>query len=108
LNTDASVRRLKGPTRPVQNEEARAIVMASLSPVDMVMLFDDDTPLELIRALRPEVLIKGADYTVDQVVGADLVQGWGGEVLLVELRDGHSTSGTIRRMALPEPAIATK
>lgn len=104
LNTDASVRRLKGPTRPVQNEDARAIVMASLSPVDMVMLFDEDTPLELIRALRPEVLIKGSDYTVDQVVGADLVQGWGGRVLLVELREGHSTSGTIRRMAMPEVA----
>ena len=104
LNTDASVRRLKGPTRPVQNEDARAIVMASLSPVDMVMLFDDDTPLELIRALRPDVLIKGADYTVDQVVGSDLVQGWGGQVLLVELREGHSTSRTIRRMAVPEPA----
>jgi D-beta-D-heptose 7-phosphate kinase/D-beta-D-heptose 1-phosphate adenosyltransferase len=101
LNTDASVRRLKGPTRPVQNEAARAIVMASLSPVDMVVLFDEDTPLELIRALRPDVLIKGADYTVDQVVGADLVQGWGGRVLLAELREGHSTSGTIRRMALP-------
>ena len=93
LNTDASVRRLKGPTRPVQNEDARAIVMASLSPVDMVVLFDEDTPLELIRALRPDVLIKGSDYTVDQVVGADLVQGWGGQVLLVELREGHSTSG---------------
>ena len=66
------MRRLKGPTRPVQNEEARAIVMASLSPVDMVVLFDEDTPLELIRALRPDVLIKGADYTVDQVVGGDL------------------------------------
>ena len=101
LNTDASVRRLKGPTRPVQNEDARAIVMASLSPVDMVMLFDEDTPLELIRTLRPDVLIKGADYTVDQVVGGDLVQGWGGKVLLVDLREGHSTSGTIRRMAAP-------
>ncbi len=101
LNTDASVRRLKGPTRPVQNEDARAIVMASLSPVDMVVLFDEDTPLELIRALRPDVLIKGADYTVDQVVGADLVQGWGGQVLLIDLREGHSTSGTIRRMAAP-------
>jgi D-beta-D-heptose 7-phosphate kinase/D-beta-D-heptose 1-phosphate adenosyltransferase len=101
LNTDASVRRLKGPTRPVQNEDARAIVMASLSPVDMVVLFDEDTPLEMIRALRPDVLIKGADYTVDQVVGGDLVRGWGGEVLLVDLREGHSTSGTIRRMALP-------
>jgi D-beta-D-heptose 7-phosphate kinase/D-beta-D-heptose 1-phosphate adenosyltransferase len=104
LNTDASVRRLKGPTRPVQNEDARAIVMASLSPVDMVVLFDEDTPLELIRALRPDVLIKGADYTVDQVVGADLVRAWGGEVLLVELREGHSTTSTIRRMAVPGPA----
>ena len=102
LNTDASVRRLKGPTRPVQNEDARAIVMASLSPVDMVVLFDEDTPLEMIRALRPDVLVKGSDYTVDRVVGADLVQGWGGRVLLVDLREGHSTSGTIRRMALPE------
>jgi D-beta-D-heptose 7-phosphate kinase/D-beta-D-heptose 1-phosphate adenosyltransferase len=98
LNTDASVRRLKGPTRPVQNEDARAIVMASLSPVDLVTLFDEDTPLELIRLLRPDVLIKGSDYTVDQVVGADLVQGWGGDVLLVDLREGHSTTGTIRRM----------
>ncbi|MSP00701.1 MAG: D-glycero-beta-D-manno-heptose-7-phosphate kinase [Acetobacteraceae bacterium] len=101
LNTDASVRRLKGPTRPIQNEGARAIVMASLSPVDMVMLFDEDTPLEMIQALRPDVLIKGSDYTVDQVVGGDLVQGWGGKVLLVDLREGHSTSGTIRRMTLP-------
>ena len=102
LNTDASVRRLKGPARPVQNEDARAIVMASLSPVDMVVLFDEDTPLETIRALRPDVLIKGSDYTVDQVVGGDLVMGWGGRVLLAELREGHSTSGTIRRMAVPE------
>jgi D-beta-D-heptose 7-phosphate kinase/D-beta-D-heptose 1-phosphate adenosyltransferase len=104
LNTDASVRRLKGPSRPVQNEDARAIVMASLSPVDMVVLFDEDTPLKLIGALRPDVLIKGSDYTVDQVVGADLVQSWGGQVLLVELREGHSTSGTIRRMTAPGTA----
>ena len=98
LNTDESVRRLKGPTRPVQNETARATVMASLSPVDLVVLFDEDTPIELIRALRPEVLVKGADYTIDKVVGADLVHGWGGKVLLVDLQQGHSTSGTIRRM----------
>jgi D-beta-D-heptose 7-phosphate kinase/D-beta-D-heptose 1-phosphate adenosyltransferase len=104
LNTDASVRRLKGPTRPVQNEDARSIVMASLSPVDMVVLFDEDTPLELIRALRPDVLVKGSDYTVDQVVGASLVQGWGGEVKLVDLREGHSTTGTIKRMAVSGPA----
>ncbi len=98
LNTDASVRRLKGPTRPVQNEAARAIVMASLSPVDLVVLFDEDTPLNLIRLLKPDVLIKGSDYTVDQVVGGELVQSWGGEVRLVDLREGHSTTGTIRRM----------
>ena len=108
LNTDASVRRLKGPTRPVQNEDARAIVMASLSPVDLVVLFDQDTPLEMITALRPDVLIKGSDYTVDQVVGADLVHGWGGRVLLVDLREGHSTTGTIRRMAPPDKAAAAR
>jgi D-beta-D-heptose 7-phosphate kinase/D-beta-D-heptose 1-phosphate adenosyltransferase len=101
LNTDASVRRLKGPARPVQNEDARAIVMASLSPVDMVVLFDEDTPLEMIQALRPDVLVKGSDYTVDQVIGGDLVRDWGGKVLLVDLREGHSTTGTIRRMTAP-------
>lgn len=98
LNTDASVKRLKGPTRPLQNEMARATVMASMAPTDLVILFDDDTPLEAIKALRPDVLVKGSDYTVDQVVGADLVQGWGGKVALVTLREGHSTTGTIRRM----------
>ena len=102
LNTDASVKRLKGPTRPLQNETARAIVMASMSPVDLVTLFDDDTPLDMIQALRPDVLVKGSDYTVDRVVGADLVQGWGGQVVLVTLREGHSTTSTIRRMAVPE------
>lgn len=101
LNTDASVKRLKGPTRPVQNETARATVMASLSPVDLVVLFDQETPLDLIRALRPDVLVKGADYTLDQVVGGDLVRGWGGRVLLVNLQEGHSTTGTIKRMTAP-------
>lgn len=101
LNTDASVKRLKGPTRPVQNESSRATVMASLAPIDLVTLFDEDTPLELIRLLRPDVLVKGADYTMEQVVGGDLVQSWGGRVLLVDLQEGHSTTGTIRRMAVP-------
>ena len=100
LNTDASVGRLKGPTRPVQSEVARATVMASLAPVDLVTLFGEDTPLDLIRLLRPDVLVKGADYRIDQVVGGDLVTGWGGRVLLVDLRQGHSTSATIRRMAV--------
>ncbi len=104
LNTDASVKRLKGPTRPLQNETARATVMASLAPVDLVVLFDQDTPFELIQALRPDVLVKGADYSVEQVVGADLVQSWGGTVLLVELQQGHSTTGTIRRMTDTAPA----
>lgn len=99
LNTDASVKRLKGPTRPLQNETARATVMASLAPVDLVVLFDEDTPFEMIRELRPDLLVKGADYTIDNVVGADLVQGWGGTVFLVQLQEGHSTTGTIRRMS---------
>ena len=98
LNTDASVKRLKGPSRPLQNEMARATVMASMTPVDLVMLFDEDTPLEMIKALRPDVLVKGSDYTIDQVVGGDLVREWGGKVVLVTLREGHSTTGTIRRM----------
>jgi D-beta-D-heptose 7-phosphate kinase / D-beta-D-heptose 1-phosphate adenosyltransferase len=101
LNTDASVKRLKGPTRPLQNEMARATVMASMAPVDLVTLFDEDTPLEMIQALRPDVLVKGSDYTVDQVVGGDMVQAWGGRVVLVTLREGHSTTGTIRRMTAP-------
>ena len=104
LNTDASVKRLKGPSRPVQNETARATVMASLAPVDLVVLFPEDTPLQTIEVLRPDVLVKGADYSIDQVVGADLVQGWGGIVVLVELREGYSTSGTIRRMTAPTVA----
>jgi D-beta-D-heptose 7-phosphate kinase/D-beta-D-heptose 1-phosphate adenosyltransferase len=98
LNTDDSVRRLKGPTRPVQSETARATVMASLAPVDMVVLFAEDTPRELIAQLHPDVLVKGSDYSVETVVGADLVLGWGGRVLLVDLREGFSTTGTIRRM----------
>ena len=98
LNTDASVKRLKGPSRPLQNETARATVMASMAPVDLVTLFDEDTPREMIQALRPDVLVKGSDYTVGQVVGGDLVIGWGGQVLLVTLEDGHSTTGTIKRM----------
>jgi D-beta-D-heptose 7-phosphate kinase/D-beta-D-heptose 1-phosphate adenosyltransferase len=104
LNTDTSVKRLKGPTRPVQNETARATVMASLAPVDLVVLFDEETPIELVRALRPDVLVKGSDYRLEDVVGAAEVQGWGGKVVLVDLQQGHSTTGTIRRMRAPEAA----
>jgi len=98
LNSDASVKRLKGESRPVQNESSRGTVLASLAAVDLVVIFEEDTPLELIRALRPDLLVKGADYTVDKVVGADLVQGWGGKVFLADLQQGHSTTATIARM----------
>ncbi|MBS0644099.1 MAG: D-glycero-beta-D-manno-heptose 1-phosphate adenylyltransferase [Proteobacteria bacterium] len=101
LNTDASVKRLKGPSRPLQNEMARATVMASMAPVDLVTLFDEDTPLELIQLLQPDVLVKGSDYTVEQVVGSQEVQARGGRVVLVTLQEGHSTTGTIRRMTAP-------
>lgn len=99
LNSDASVRRLKGPGRPVNDERTRALVLAALAGVDGVVLFDEDTPLELIRALRPELLVKGADYRLEEVVGGAEVQGWGGEVLLAELVPAASTSGTIARIA---------
>jgi D-beta-D-heptose 7-phosphate kinase/D-beta-D-heptose 1-phosphate adenosyltransferase len=99
LNSDDSIRRLKGKDRPIQAEAARAAVLASLASVDLVVVFGEDTPVELIKALRPDVLVKGADYRLDQVVGADLVQGWGGRVLLAELAAGHSTTATIRKIA---------
>ena len=98
LNSDESVRRLKGESRPVQSELARATVLASLASVDLVVIFGEDTPLALIQALRPDVLVKGADYTVDRVVGADLVQSYGGRVVLADLAAGHSTTNTIARM----------
>lgn len=97
LNTDASVRRLKGPTRPVQNEHARSVVMAAIDSVDLVTLFGEDTPLELIERLKPDVLIKGADYTVETVVGSSFVLAHGGRVALVPLEVGHSTTSIIAR-----------
>ena len=98
LNSDASVARLKGPTRPVQGEAARAAVLASLATVDLVNVFDEDTPIELIRAIQPDVLIKGADYKVEQVVGGELVNEWGGVVRLAELLPGNSTTATVARI----------
>jgi D-beta-D-heptose 7-phosphate kinase/D-beta-D-heptose 1-phosphate adenosyltransferase len=98
LNTDASVKRLKGAARPIQHEAARAAVLASLATVDCVTLFDEDTPIELIRALRPEVLVKGSDYTVEQVVGGDIVLDYGGQVKLAQLLPGNSTTATVARI----------
>jgi D-beta-D-heptose 7-phosphate kinase / D-beta-D-heptose 1-phosphate adenosyltransferase len=103
LNTDTSVRRLKGPERPVQVEGSRAVVIAALNSVDMVMLFDDDTPMELIQVLRPDVIFKGADYTVDTVVGSSFVHGYGGRVVLVDLEVDQSTSNLIARARMPQP-----
>jgi D-beta-D-heptose 7-phosphate kinase / D-beta-D-heptose 1-phosphate adenosyltransferase len=99
LNSDGSARRLKGPTRPIQHESARSAVLASLSAVDLIVIFTEDTPIELIRAIRPKVLVKGADYRLDEVVGADIVKRGGGEVLLAELMPGYSTTATIARLA---------
>jgi D-beta-D-heptose 7-phosphate kinase/D-beta-D-heptose 1-phosphate adenosyltransferase len=99
LNSDASVRRLKGKTRPIQQEAARAAVLASLSAVDLVVIYDEDTPQETLEALRPDLLVKGADYTIDRIIGADLVQSWGGKVWLAELLNGYSTTATVRKMS---------
>ena len=98
LNSDLSVRRLKGEGRPLQSEVARATVLASLKSVDGVVIFAEDTPLSLIAALEPDVLVKGADYALNEVVGADLVTQRGGRVELLDLVAGHSTTSTVRRM----------
>ena len=99
LNSDASVRGLKGPSRPIQNETARAMVLGAMGQVDLVIVFEDETPLALINAIRPDVLVKGGDYSLDQVVGADVVQAYGGTVILADYLDGHSTTRTVSRMA---------
>jgi D-beta-D-heptose 7-phosphate kinase/D-beta-D-heptose 1-phosphate adenosyltransferase len=98
LNSDASVRRLKGPTRPVNGLEQRCQVMAAIRHVDCIVSFEEDTPLEVIRKLMPDVLIKGADYKVEDVVGGDIVQAAGGRVLLCDLVTGQSTTGIVQRI----------
>lgn len=99
LNTDASVRRLKGPGRPVRSESERAYVLAALEAVDAVVMFDEDTPLELVLLLRPDVIAKGGDYTIDQIVGAGEVRGWGGEALVIPLTPGQSTTSIIEKLS---------
>ncbi|MEQ8398843.1 D-glycero-beta-D-manno-heptose-7-phosphate kinase [Thalassobaculum sp.] len=97
INSDASVRRLKGEGRPIQNDASRALVLGSLASVDLVVIFGEDTPIDVIEALRPDLLVKGADYANKEVVGADVVRAHGGRVMLAVLEDGHSTTATIAR-----------
>ncbi len=101
LNDDASIARLKGPTRPVQTAAARAEVLSAIRHVDLVVIFSDDTPLALIEALEPDLLVKGSDYTEDAIVGAPFVKARGGTVYRVDLREGHSTSSIIARSKTP-------
>ncbi|MDO8288412.1 MAG: D-glycero-beta-D-manno-heptose-7-phosphate kinase [Parvibaculum sp.] len=98
LNSDASVSRLKGPTRPIQPDVARATVLASLSNVDLVVMFEEDTPENLIGMIRPDVLIKGGDYTVETIVGASFVQSYGGHIEIIDLVPGFSTTKTVEKM----------
>ena len=98
VNADSSVKRLKGPDRPVRTEAERCYVLAALEMVDVVVLFEHDTPFELIDALRPDVLVKGGDYTEASIVGAREVRARGGVVLVIPLTPGHSTTSTIERL----------
>lgn len=98
LNTDSSVSRFKGPNRPIQDEQSRARVLASLQFVDMVVFFDEDTPLLLISALLPDILVKGSDYLAENIVGADVVQKSGGAVKTIEFVPGYSTTRIIEKI----------
>jgi D-glycero-beta-D-manno-heptose 1-phosphate adenylyltransferase len=98
VNTDAGTRRLKGPQRPVNKEADRLLLLAALEVVDAVILFDEDTPLNLIKALQPDVLAKGGDYTIETIVGAKEVLGWGGAVEVIPYEQGYSTTGLIEKI----------
>ncbi|MCU4174474.1 D-glycero-beta-D-manno-heptose 1-phosphate adenylyltransferase [Carboxylicivirga sp. N1Y90] len=98
LNTDASVQRLKGPERPVVDEQSRAILLASMQFIDLVVYFDEDTPYELIRTLQPDVLVKGSDYKASDIVGYDVVTGKGGSVETIDFVEGFSTSSIVEKI----------
>jgi D-beta-D-heptose 7-phosphate kinase/D-beta-D-heptose 1-phosphate adenosyltransferase len=101
VNSDASVRRNKGPERPINPQEERAEVLAALACVDAVSIFDEDTPADIIRRVQPDVLVKGADWPADQIVGRDTVEARGGRVVLEPVEQGHSTSAIIERVKRP-------
>jgi D-beta-D-heptose 7-phosphate kinase/D-beta-D-heptose 1-phosphate adenosyltransferase len=98
LNADASVRRNKGPDRPITPEGERAEILAALECVDAVVIFDQDTPADIVRLVEPDVLVKGADWPTDQIVGRDTVEARGGRVVLVPVEEGHSTSAIVQRI----------
>jgi D-beta-D-heptose 7-phosphate kinase/D-beta-D-heptose 1-phosphate adenosyltransferase len=99
LNTDASIKRLKGEQRPILPGPDRAAILSALEDVDMVVFFDEDTPLNLIDQLKPDILVKGADYRVEDVVGREIVESYGGQVRLVEILQGHSTTAIARKLS---------
>lgn len=98
VNSDASVKKLKGPGRPLQTEKDRAEILAALACVDFTLIFDDDTPIEVIKVLEPDVLVKGGDWSVDQIVGSELVLSRGGEVKSLSFVDGRSTTNVVEKM----------
>jgi D-beta-D-heptose 7-phosphate kinase/D-beta-D-heptose 1-phosphate adenosyltransferase len=98
INSDSSVRRFKGPGRPVFPESERAELLASLEMVDYVCIFEEDTPLEIILKVRPDILVKGADWGLDGIIGRSEVEGWGGQVIAIPLVEGHSTTGIVDRI----------
>lgn len=98
LNTDASVKRLKGESRPINNQEARAIILSSLIFTDRIIFFEEDTPLELIRYIQPDILVKGSDYKPEDIVGYDIVKAKGGEVITIDLTEGFSTTAILERV----------
>jgi D-beta-D-heptose 7-phosphate kinase/D-beta-D-heptose 1-phosphate adenosyltransferase len=99
INSDASVKRYKGPTRPVQDEQMRSTIISALEPVDLVVIFEEDTPYELIKAIKPDVLAKGGQYKLEEVVGYDIVMSYGGKILRADMEEGMSTTNTIKKMA---------
>jgi D-beta-D-heptose 7-phosphate kinase/D-beta-D-heptose 1-phosphate adenosyltransferase len=105
LNSDVSVRRVKGPARPIHPEHERAELLGALECVDWVVLFDEDTPALLIRDVRPDVLVKGGDWALDQIVGRDLVESYGGRVTTIRVREGFSTSALIERVRSGRSAL---
>jgi rfaE bifunctional protein nucleotidyltransferase chain/domain len=98
LNSDASVKKIKGPNRPISDEHSRAMLLASLSFIHAVVLFDQETPYELIKCIQPDILVKGKDYSTEQIVGNDFVRAGGGEIRTIELTEGYSTTGIIKKI----------